>query len=94
VCVLVFALALLHAPYYTPAEIAARNAYNARWFGGGQQGFSGNFFPTVQTVQVGVFNDSFTGPLIAKYLGVMLINTEGGKGARPTAQKPLAHISN
>jgi uncharacterized membrane protein required for colicin V production len=90
--VLFFALALLHAPYYTQAEIAQRNAYNARWYGGGQKGFSGNFFPTLQTVQTGVFNDSFTGPFIAKYLGVMLINTESAKGARPAAPKPVIRM--
>lgn len=92
VCMLLFALALLHAPFYTPAEIAAHNAYNARWYGGGQQGFSGNFFPTVQGVQESVFNQSFTGPLIAKYLGVMLINTESAGPAKPAAKSPIMHI--
>jgi len=92
--VLLFALALLHAPYYTQAEIAAHNAYNARWYGGGQKGFSGNFFPTLQTIQVGVFTDSLTGPLIAKYLGVLLINTEGVKNVRTAAPKPVIHIGN
>jgi uncharacterized membrane protein required for colicin V production len=94
VCMLLFALALLHAPFYTPAEIAARNAYNARWFGGGQQGFSGNYFPTVQTVQESVFNSSFTGPLIAKYLGVILINTEAAGPAKPSAKTPIIHMGN
>jgi len=94
ICVLFFALALLHAPYYTSAEIAARNAYNARWYGGGQKGFSGNFFPTIQGVQVGVFNESFTGPLIAKYLGVLLVNTEAVKDVKPAASKPVIHIGN
>jgi uncharacterized membrane protein required for colicin V production len=94
-CLLLFALALLHAPYYTSADIAARNAYNARWFGGGQQGYSGNFFPTIQSVQAGAFDESFTGPLIAKYLGVMLINTEGVKNSKaPVKSAPVMHIGN
>lgn len=91
-CMLLFALALLHAPYYTPADIAARNAYNARWYGGGQQGFSGNFFPTVQGVQDAVFNKSFTGPLIAKYLGLFLINTESFASAKTPAKAPVIHM--
>jgi hypothetical protein len=93
-CMLLFALALLHAPFYTSAEIAARNAYNARWYGGGQKGSSGNYFPTVQSVQESVFTGSFTGPLIAKYLGVMLINTEGTTPAKPAARAPVIHMGN
>jgi uncharacterized membrane protein required for colicin V production len=95
VCMLFFALSLLHAPFYTPAEIAATKAYNARWYGGGQQGYSGNFFPTIQTVQQSVFSSSFTGPLIANYLGVMLISTEGVKTQKaPAKAAPVMHIGN
>lgn len=92
VCLLLFALALLHAPFYTPAEIAAKSAYNARTYGGGLQGYSGNFFPSVQGVQESVFVSSFTGPLIAKYLGGLLINTESAGPAKPSAKSPIIHI--
>ncbi len=92
VCMLLFALALLHAPFYTPADIAARDAYNARWYGGGQAGFSGNYFPTIQGVQESVFSSSFTGPFIAKYLGVFLINTDPGTMTKAPARTPVMHM--
>ena len=62
-CILIFVLALLNAPYYSAADIAQTKAYNARWFGGGEAGFSGDFFPTLQSVQEDVFKKSFFGPL-------------------------------
>ena len=94
VCLLFVALALLHAPLYTSGDIAKQKAYNARWYGGGLKGYSGNYFPTVQSVQEEVFQKSFTGPLIAKYLGVLLINTESAKDVKPAANKPVIHIGN
>jgi uncharacterized membrane protein required for colicin V production len=95
VCILFFALALLNAPFYSAAEIAARNAYNARWFGGGLKGYSGNFFPTLQSVQEGAFKKSFTGPYIHDYLGVLLINTVPVNGEKTPAKKvPVIHIGN
>lgn len=74
-CILMFALALLNARFYTSAEIAAHNAYVNRWFGS-------DFFPDLRTVQTGVFKDSLTGPFIKDYLGVVLINS-----VAPSAQK-------
>jgi uncharacterized membrane protein required for colicin V production len=94
-CILIFALALLNAPYYSAADIAKSKAYNARWFGGGETGFSGDFFPTLQTVQEGVFKKSFIGPYIKDDLGAVLI-----QGAPPDADKqppkktPVIHIGN
>lgn len=94
-CILIFALALLNAPYYSAADIAKSNAFNARWFGGGETGFSGDFFPTLRTVQEGVFKKSFIGPYIKDYLGTVLI-----QGAPPDADKqppkktPVIHIGN
>jgi len=93
-CILFFALALLHAPFYTSAEIAAHNAYNARWYGGGQQGYNGDFIPTVQGVQDSVFHHSFTGSLIANYLNVLLISTEAVKTVKPAGPTPVIHIGN
>ena len=90
-CMLMAALALLNAPYYTKAEIQAHNAYMQRWFGGGLM--SGNFFPDVNTVQEQVFKKSFTGPYLKDYLGTLLINT-----APPVVvqkqKKPVIHIGN
>lgn len=74
-CMIIFALALLHAPYYTPAEIAARKAYNNRWYGGGLKDFKGDFIPSLDEAQVAVFHESLFGPLIEKGLGLLLIDS-------------------
>jgi Colicin V production protein len=96
-CILLVALAVLNAPYYSSADIMAAKAYNARWFGGGQEGYSGDFFPTVQSVQAEVFKQSFLGPFIKKYLDVLLINTGPGTGNNqdaPPQKQPVIHIGN
>ncbi|MFZ0827667.1 MAG: CvpA family protein [Verrucomicrobiia bacterium] len=79
-CMLLAGLALLNAPYYSPADIKAHEAYVKRWFGGGI--YSGNYFPDLQTIQESVFKKSFTGPYIKDYLGSVLIETT------PTDTKP------
>jgi uncharacterized membrane protein len=84
-CMIFFALALLNAPVYTPAEIQAHQAYVKRWFGGGIYG--GNYIPDLPTVQESVFKKSFIGPYIKEYLDRLLINTE-----LPASQKPVAKI--
>jgi hypothetical protein len=89
-CILLVALALLNAPYYTAADIAKTKAYNARWFGGGLQGYSGDYFPTVQSVQESVFKKSLTGPFIKKYLGGLLVNSVPASDA--DAPKPVPQI--
>jgi hypothetical protein len=82
-CILFFALALLNAPVYTPAEIQAHQAYVKRWYGGDI--YSGNYIPDLQVVQESVFKKSFVGPYIKDYLGPLLINT-----GSPESQKPAA----
>jgi uncharacterized membrane protein len=82
-CMIFFALALLNAPVYTPAEIQAHKAYAMRWFGGGLYG--GDYIPDMHTVQESVFKKSFLGPYIKDYLGTLLINT-----APPESKKPAA----
>ncbi len=76
-CMMLVALALLNAPNYTLADIAAAKAYNNRWFGGGLQGYSGDFIPSVDEVQVSVFKESLIGPFIKDNLSVLLINSTG-----------------
>ena len=78
-CMLFVALALLNAPFYTAADIAKDKAYNARWYGGGMEGYSGDFFPTLQTVQEAVFQKSFTGKYIKEYAGIMMVNTDSAR---------------
>ncbi len=74
-CLILVALALLNAPYYTPNEIAAAKAYNNRWFGGGMKEYSGDFIPTMYETQDYLFKQSFIGPLIKNNLSVLLIVT-------------------
>jgi uncharacterized membrane protein required for colicin V production len=96
-CILFVALALLNAPYYTSSDIARTKAYNARWYGGGLDGYSGDFFPTLQTVQESVFQKSFTGKYIKDYAEVMLVNTASGPGDKQTAvpkKQPVIHLGN
>lgn len=92
-CIVIFFLALLNARHYTSAEIAATKAYNMRWYGGGI--YSGDYVPDIHNVQQSVFKDSFTGPYIHDYLGMLLIQTtpEDAPG-RPQAAKPkpIIHI--
>jgi uncharacterized membrane protein required for colicin V production len=95
-CILFVALALLNAPYYSAADIIQSKAYNARWFGGGLEGYSGDYFPTVQSVQESVFKKSFAGKFIKDYADVMLINSVTGVGDKSAAQQkqPVIHIGN
>lgn len=82
-CISVFALALLHAPYYTSQELAAQRAYNNRWYGGGMKDFSGDYIPSVDEAQADVFTDSLFGPFIDKHLTLMLICTGPATDAKP-----------
>jgi uncharacterized membrane protein required for colicin V production len=86
-CVVLALLALLNAPYYSQADIKAREAYTKRWFGGGI--YTGNYFPDLQTIQESVFKKSFSGPYIKDYLGSILIETipSDTKPAPAPAQK-------
>ena len=77
-CILMFVLALLNAPYYSASEIAADQAYKARWYGGGLNGFSGNFIPSIADVQTAVFKTSFTGPFIKNDVGFLLVHNASG----------------
>jgi uncharacterized membrane protein required for colicin V production len=89
-CMLLAALALLNAPYYTTADIQAHNAYVQRWFGGGL--YSGNFFPDVNTVQEQVFKKSFTGHYITNYMGTLLIETAPPSAKPQQKKKPVIHL--
>lgn len=88
-----FALALLNARSYTAAELAAKKAYNERWYGGGI--YSGDYVPDLHTAQDNVFKQSFSGPYIQSGLGMLLIQTgPGNTGAASGPQKPnsVVHI--
>jgi hypothetical protein len=98
-CILLAALALLNAPVYTAGQIAAHNAYVAQTYGGGEQGFSGDFFPSLQSIQEQVFKKSLSGPFIASCFGPVLINigspdAKGQKSGAPQQKQPVIHIGN
>jgi len=65
-CMLIAALAVLNAPYYSAQEIAAQRAYQDRWYGS-------NFFPELSSVQTDVFKNSLVGSLIKQRAGILLI---------------------
>ncbi|HEY1787088.1 MAG TPA: CvpA family protein [Verrucomicrobiae bacterium] len=89
--IIVFALALLNARSYTAAEIAAKKAYNERWYGGGM--YSGDYMPDLHTAQDSVFKQSFSGPYIKDSLAILLIQTGPGNGGAGNApQQPKAVI--
>jgi uncharacterized membrane protein required for colicin V production len=89
-CMLLAVLALLNAPFYTAADAKKHDAYVKRWFGGGL--YSGDFFPSLQTIQEQVFTKSFTGPYIKDYLGPLLIETAPPLAAKPEHKPPVVNI--
>jgi uncharacterized membrane protein required for colicin V production len=73
-CITTFALSLLNAPVYTHAEIAAKEAYRNRWYGGGLKEFKGDYIPSLDEVQAAAFRDSLLGPSVKSALMPLLIN--------------------
>jgi uncharacterized membrane protein required for colicin V production len=74
-CMIVVALALLHAPHYTATEIANAKAYKNATYGAGLSGYSGDYIPDFAEVQASVFKNSLAGPLIENHLDFALINS-------------------
>jgi len=65
-CMLIAALAILHAPYYSAQDISTQQAYDNRWYGS-------DFFPRMYSVQDSIFKQSLIGSLITQRAGVLLI---------------------
>jgi uncharacterized membrane protein required for colicin V production len=65
-CMLIAAMALLNAPFYSSQEIGAARAYQNDVFGS-------NFFPELSTIQSSVFRESFVGSVVKKRAGILLI---------------------
>ena len=66
-CIVLVTLALLNARSFSPAEVKASEAYQDSAYGT-------HLFPTLHSVQVGVFEKSMTGAWIKQDLGFLLIN--------------------
>jgi uncharacterized membrane protein required for colicin V production len=65
-CMLLVALALLNARYFSAAEIRAMQKYNDDVYGS-------DYFPGLHSAQETVFEKSITGPFIKQHLGHLLI---------------------
>jgi uncharacterized membrane protein required for colicin V production len=65
-CIMVVAMALLNARYYSPADIKASARYQ-------QDNFGSNFFVTMPDLQHEVFTESLSGRLAQDFLKVVLI---------------------
>ena len=65
-CMLLAALALLNARYFSPTEVRAMEKFQDDVYGS-------NFFPTLHSLQATVFDRSLTGPWIKENLGFLLI---------------------
>jgi len=80
-CILIFALSLLNARYYTQDEIAARSRYV-------QKNYDNDFFPALFQVQDQVFKNSLSGPVIQEQLSFMMIRPEKAV-AKPLKRREL-----
>ncbi len=70
-CVLILALAVLHARHFSAAEIAANDKFNKDVYGS-------DFFPSWHSIQVDVFDNSFSGKIVKQHLKFLLVApTEG-----------------
>jgi uncharacterized membrane protein required for colicin V production len=65
-CMLVAALSLLNARYFSPSEVQAMERFQDDVYGS-------NYFPTLHSVQSVVFEKSLAGPWIKSNLGFLLI---------------------
>ena len=66
ICIMLTAMALLNARYYTPAEVRAMEKFQDDVYGS-------NYFPTLHTVQSVVFEKSLIGGWIKSNLDFLLI---------------------
>jgi hypothetical protein len=65
-CVLIAFLALLNARLYRTAEIKEMKKFQ-------MDNYGSQFFPTLSSLQSDVFEESFTGPQVRKYMSFLLI---------------------
>jgi uncharacterized membrane protein required for colicin V production len=65
-CMLLAALALLNARYFSPTEVRAMEKFQDDVYGS-------DYFPTLHSLQATVFDKSLTGPWIKQNLGFLLI---------------------
>src|SRR5581483_1324417 len=66
-CILVFGMAVLNAPYYSSQALAATKAYELDVYGS-------QFFPGVSSVQQQVFKESLVGSQFKQHVGFLFIS--------------------
>jgi uncharacterized membrane protein required for colicin V production len=80
-CMLIFGMALLNAREFTQKEIDDRNLFV-------RQNYDSDFFPALYQIQNQVFRESFSGPVIYRGVGQLLINPTVSE-SKPLKRKEL-----
>lgn len=73
-CILIFALALLHAPQVSDAELSVKIRKQ-------QDSLGSIYFPPFGSIQRAVFQGSFTGRVVQQYLSAQLITVDPSAGS-------------
>ncbi len=77
-CILLALLALLNARYYSTAEVKAMNKFQ-------NDNYGSNFFPTLSSIQDGVFRESFLGKQAKEHISFLFIKPTPATGSSQTA---------
>lgn len=77
-CVLLTLLALLNARYYSTAEVRAATKFQ-------NDNYGSNFFPTLCSIQDGVFKESFLGKQAKEYISFLFIKPTPSTGSSLSA---------
>jgi len=79
-CIILAFLALLNARYYPTSEIKAMAKFQ-------NENYGSQFFPTLQSLQADVLEDSFLGWQVKKHLSFLLIKPTSPGSSRPATQQ-------
>jgi uncharacterized membrane protein required for colicin V production len=77
-CILLALLALLNARYYSTSEVKAMNKFQ-------NDNYGSNFFPTLSSIQDGVFRESFLGKQAKEHISFLFIKPTPATGSSQTA---------
>jgi hypothetical protein len=77
-CVLLALMALLNARFYSTAEVRAMSKFQ-------DDNYGSNFFPTLSSIQDGVFRDSFLGKQAKEHISFLFIKPTPATGSSQTA---------
>ena len=77
-CIVLALLALLNARFYSTAEVNAMNKFQ-------NDNYGSSFFPTLCSIQDGVFKESFLGKQAKEHISFLFIKPTPANGNRQTA---------